>query len=110
MERKRNEEWTILDRWYKDDQYREVQSQRHGWTIEWVKCLDHLAEIDISYKATVAQRNRNECNINVLATIPISCRTKKRTTYVESSRIHRKSHETRKNGTLHTFQSINVKD
>ena len=62
----RDKEWTILDRWYKDHQYREIQSQRHGWTIEWVKCLDYLAQIDISYKATAAQRNRYECNIELL--------------------------------------------
>ena len=38
MEKKRDEEWTILEHWYKDDQYREVQ---------WVNCLDYLDQIDI---------------------------------------------------------------
>ena len=63
---KRDEQWTILDRWCEDAQYREVQSQWHEWTIEWMKCLDHSAQIDIAFKATAAQRNRYECNIKML--------------------------------------------
>ena len=64
--KKRDDGWTILDRWYKGAQFREVQSQRHGWTIEWVTCHDYLAQIDISHKATAAQRNRYECDMKVL--------------------------------------------
>ena len=95
--KKRDEEWTILDRWKKVAQYREVQSQRHGRTIEWVTCQDYLAKIDISYRATAAQRNRYECDIKVLCNdLRFSCRTEKRTTYVESSRIRSKSHEPRR--------------
>ena len=58
---RKNEEWTILDRWHKDERYRKGQAEEHDWTIECVKYLDYLATIDVSYTAPNYQRNRDEC-------------------------------------------------
>ena len=69
----RDKDWTVLDRWNKDDQYREVQSQRHGRTIEWVKCLDYVSKIDISYTPSALQW------------FQLLWRTKKNTTNVEGN-------------------------
>ena len=64
--RKRQDDWTVLDRWNKDNYFRQVQSEQHGWTIEKVKCLDDVARIEMSYTATKFQRNKSDCCVKVL--------------------------------------------
>ena len=50
---------TTLDRWQNVEIYRDSQLV-HGWTEEYVKYLDYISQIDISYEALYKQRNRHE--------------------------------------------------
>ena len=50
---------TILERWHKDDKYRESLSKT-GWTEEQIIQCDELALENHSYIATREERNRNE--------------------------------------------------
>ena len=50
---------SILDRWQNDEIYRDSQLV-HGWTEEYVKYLDYISKIDISYDARYNHRNRYE--------------------------------------------------
>ena len=45
-------------------------SGRHGWTIDFLKCLDYVAKNDISYTATRSQRNRSEGRLKVFCSEP----------------------------------------
>ena len=50
---------SILDRWQNDEIYRASELE-HGWTEEYVKYLDNISQIDISYEALYKLRNRDE--------------------------------------------------
>ena len=53
---------SVLDRWQDDEIYRASQLV-HGWTEEYVKYLDYISQIDISYEAPYKQRNRYETTL-----------------------------------------------
>ena len=51
---------SLLEIWQKDELYRTGQAEEHVWTIEWVKYLDFLTTVDISYTVPNFQRNLQE--------------------------------------------------
>ena len=57
---------TILERWYKDDKYRESLWDT-GWTEEQIKQYDAIALEDHSHVAANEERRRNQksCNISL---------------------------------------------
>ena len=56
---------SILERWYKDAQYRANLSE-HGWTEEQIRHNDALALEDHSYEATLEERRRWEKNWRIV--------------------------------------------
>ena len=56
---------TILERWYKDDQYRKSLSDI-GWTGEQIKQYDAVALEDHSYVATPDERSRYKNSWKIL--------------------------------------------
>ena len=59
---------STLERWQNDEYYRTDQAEEHGWSEEWVKYLDFLTRVDISYTATNYQRNRYENMAHIRST------------------------------------------
>ena len=54
---------TILERWYRDEQYRKSLSDI-GWTEEQIKQYDAFALEDHSYVATPEERGRYKSSLN----------------------------------------------
>ena len=58
---KNKQNWTtILGRWNHDYVFRTDQSTLQGWTIEYVRYLDYIGQVDISYTAPKSQRIRSQ--------------------------------------------------
>ena len=51
----RHEYTSVLDRW-QNDEINEASQLVHGWTEEYVKYLDYISQIDISYEAPYRPR------------------------------------------------------
>ena len=66
---------SIWDRWQRDETYRESQLVPE-WSDAWVRCLDHIANIDISHTAPHFQRNR--CNNLLYLRSGLAMKTSKR--------------------------------
>ena len=48
---------SIWDRWQHDEIYQKSHL-KHNWSDAWVRCLDHIAQFDLSHNAPQWQRER----------------------------------------------------
>ena len=65
---------TILERWYKDAQYRANLSE-HGWTEQQIRQHDALALEDHSCEATPEERRRWEKNWHIVLNKEVKTRS-----------------------------------